>query len=108
MSEPMKHPGDVLMEKWLQPRGITQYRLAKQLHTETRRINEVIEGLRNITPEMALRLALFFENDPRYWLDLQLRYDLTVAVRKHGAKLKREIRPWSKVKPPDAPDADAT
>jgi len=107
MSEQMKHPGDVLMEKWLQPRGLTQYRVAKQLHVETRRINEVIEGLRNITPEMAVRLALFFENDPRYWLELQMRYDLTVAVRKHGAKLKREIRPWSKVKPADAPEPPA-
>ena len=104
MSDSLKHPGDHLLETWLKPRGLTQYRLAKQLHTETRRINEICDGLRNISPEMALRLAFFFENEPRYWLDLQINYDLAVAERKHGAKLKQEIRSWSKLEPAE-PDA---
>lgn len=97
MSETLTHPGAVLLERWLKPNDLTQYRLAKQLHTETRRINEVVDGLRNISPELALRLALFFENEPDYWLELQLRYDVAVARKKHLERLRKEIRPLSKV-----------
>ena len=97
MSETPSHPGTVLLERWLKPNDLTQYRLAKQLHTETRRINEVVDGLRNISPELALRLSLFFENEPGYWLELQLRYDVAVARKKHLERLRREIRPLSKL-----------
>ena len=98
MSDLPKHPGLVLLDEWLKPREITQYKLAKLLHTETRRVNEICEGIRNIGPEMALRLSIFFENEPRFWLDLQANYDLEVARRKVGERLAEEIHPWSVVK----------
>jgi antitoxin HigA-1 len=70
------HPGEILREEFLQPLGITQYRLAKDISVPPRRINEIVHGLRNITADTALRLARYFSTSERFWLNLQSRYDL--------------------------------
>jgi len=70
------HPGEILLEEWLQPLGISQYRLAKEISVPPRRINEIVHGNRAITADTALRLALYFRASERFWLNLQARYDL--------------------------------
>jgi len=70
------HPGEILMEEFLRPLGITQYRLAKDIFVPPRRINEIIHGKRAITADTALRLSRYFGTSERFWLNLQSRYDL--------------------------------
>jgi addiction module HigA family antidote len=73
------HPGEMLLEEFLRPMGITQRQLADALHVPYQRINEIINGRRGITPATALRLAKFFEVSPDFWMNLQLRWDLYQA-----------------------------
>jgi addiction module HigA family antidote len=73
------HPGEILLEEFLAPMGITQYRLAKDIGVPARRINEIVLGKRAITPDTALRLSRYFSLSERFWLNLQARYDLEVA-----------------------------
>lgn len=73
------HPGEILMEEWLKPMGLSQYALAKAIAVPPRRINEIVKGMRSITADTALRLAAFFGTDAQSWLNLQTDYDLTVA-----------------------------
>jgi len=72
------HPGEILKEEFLEPLGISQYRLAKDISVPPRRINEIVHGKRSITADTALRLARFFGTTERFWLNLQVRYDLEV------------------------------
>ena len=67
------HPGEILLEEFLKPLGISQYRLAKDTSVPPRRINEIVHGLRSITADTALRLARYFGNSERFWLNLQAR-----------------------------------
>lgn len=76
---PPIHPGEILMEEFLEPMGISQYRLAKNISVAPRRINEIIHGKRSITADTALRLGRFFGMSPQFWLNLQTRYDLEVT-----------------------------
>ncbi len=76
------HPGEVLMEEFLKPMGISQNRLALQIRVPARRINEIVLGKRGITADTALRLAFFFGNSAKFWLGLQTDYDLDVAEDK--------------------------
>jgi addiction module HigA family antidote len=76
---PPTHPGEILMEEFLEPMGISQYRLAKDISVPPRRINEIVHGKRSITADTALRLGRFFGMSPQFWLNLQTRYDLEVA-----------------------------
>ncbi|MDY6952106.1 MAG: HigA family addiction module antitoxin [Thermodesulfobacteriota bacterium] len=76
---PPIHPGDILMEEFLQPMAISQYRLAKDISVPPRRINEIVHGKRSITADTALRLGRFFGMSPQFWLNLQTRYDLEVT-----------------------------
>ena len=76
---PPIHPGDILIEEFLEPMGISQYRLAKDISVPPRRINEIVHGKRAITADTALRLGRFFGMSPQCWLNLQTRYDLEVA-----------------------------
>jgi len=69
------HPGRILLEDYLAPRGISVFRLAKEIRVSPRRIYEIVQGQRPITPELALRLAHYFGISKRFWLDLQVRYD---------------------------------
>lgn len=78
------HPGEVLMEEYLNPLGITQHRLAVSIHVPPRRINEIVHGKRRITAGTALRLTRFFGTSDLFWLNLQARYDLEVESAQHG------------------------
>ena len=88
---PPIHPGEILLEEFLVPMGISQYRLAKDVGVPPRRINEVVRGQRSITADTALRLARYFRTTERFWLNLQTRYDLELVKDRLGDRLDREI-----------------
>jgi addiction module HigA family antidote len=85
------HPGEVLMEDFLKPLALSQYRLAKGIKVPPRRINEVVQGKRSITAGTALRLARFFGTSEQFWLNLQTRYDLERERDRLGDRLTREV-----------------
>jgi addiction module HigA family antidote len=89
------HPGEILLEEFLVPLGVSQYRLAKNISVPPRRINEIVRGQRSITADTALRLARFFQTTERFWLNLQTRYDLEVEKNRLGDRLDREIRAFA-------------
>jgi antitoxin HigA-1 len=72
---PLSHPGNILLEDWLKPMGISQYALAKAINVPPRRINEIVKGMRGITADMALRLGAFFGVQAQSWVNLQSHYD---------------------------------
>jgi addiction module HigA family antidote len=86
------HPGEVLWEDFLQPLGLTQYRLAKSLSVPPRRINEIVHGKRAVTADTALRLARFFGTSERFWLNLQTGFELEVERDRLRHRLSREVR----------------
>jgi addiction module HigA family antidote len=86
------HPGEILMEEFLKPLGITQYKLAKDIHVPARRINEIVHGKRSITADTALRLSRYFNLSERFWLNLQARYDLEVEKDKLNDRIKTEVK----------------
>ena len=86
------HPGEMLLEEFLKPMGISQRELADRIHVPYQRVNELINKRRGITPSTALRLARVFENSPSFWMNLQLRWDLFRAHQTEAAELQR-IRP---------------
>jgi addiction module HigA family antidote len=86
------HPGEVLAEDFLDPMGITQYRLAKDVSVPPRRINEIVHGKRGITADTALRLARYFGISAEFWLNLQNHYDLEVARDRKGEELARQVK----------------
>jgi antitoxin HigA-1 len=88
---PPVHPGEVLLEEFLTPLGLTQYRLAKNLSVPARRINEIVHGTRAVTADTALRLARFFGTSERFWLNLQAAYDLDVERDRLGTRLAKEV-----------------
>ncbi|HZK48838.1 MAG TPA: HigA family addiction module antitoxin [Thermoleophilia bacterium] len=85
------HPGVILLEEFLEPLGISQYRLAKSISVPPRRINEIVHGKRSITADTALRLAKFFGDTERFWLNLQVRYDLEVEKGRLSGVLERDV-----------------
>jgi len=87
------HPGEILLEEFLEPLGISQYRVAKDISVPPRRINEIVHGIRAITADTALRLARYFGTSERFWLNLQTRYDLEVEKDRLGSRLKSEVLP---------------
>jgi len=93
---PPIHPGEILREEFLEPMGISQYRLAKSLAVPPRRINEIVLGKRRVTAETALRLARYFGTTPQFWLGLQVDYDLDVAADEIGERLNREVHVHAK------------
>jgi len=88
---PPIHPGEILMEEFLAPMGISQYRLAKDISVPPRRINEIVHGKRSITADTALRLGCFFGMSPQFWLNLQTRHDLEVTEDLLEGRLDDEI-----------------
>ena len=86
------HPGDVLLEEFLKPMGLSQNRLALDIGVHPRRINEIVLGKRSITANTALRLARYFATTPQFWLGLQGDYDLDLAMDEMGDRLQREVR----------------
>jgi antitoxin HigA-1 len=89
--QPPIHPGEILLEEFLEPMGISQYRLAKSISVPPRRINEIVHGTRSITADTALRLSRFFGTSERFWLNLQVRYDLEIEKDRLGDDLDREV-----------------
>ena len=81
------HPGEVLLEEFLMPMGISQYRLAQAIGVPPRRINEIVHGKRSISPDTALRLARAFGTSDRFWMNLQTRYELDRELQAHRAEL---------------------
>ncbi|MBW2099959.1 MAG: HigA family addiction module antidote protein [Deltaproteobacteria bacterium] len=88
---PPIHPGEILMEEFLEPMEISQYRLAKDISVSPRRINEIVHGKRSITADTALRLGRFFGMSPQFWLNLQTRYDLEVTEDLLEDRLDEEV-----------------
>lgn len=86
------HPGEILLEEFLQPMGLSQNKVALAIGVPARRINEIVHGKRAITADTALRLGRYFGNAPRFWLGLQMDYDLDVAEDTLGERLDREVR----------------
>ncbi|MAT58064.1 MAG: addiction module antidote protein, HigA family [Ignavibacteriae bacterium] len=90
------HPGEILLEEFLNPMEISQYRLAKDINVPPRRINEIVLGKRAITADTALRLSEYFDLSEKFWLNLQMKYNLEVAKDKLKEKLKREVKKFQK------------
>ena len=85
------HPGEILLEDFLEPMGISQYRLAQDISVPPRRINEIVHGLRRISADTALRLARYFGTTERFWLNLQSRFDLEEQKDLLGNRLAKEV-----------------
>lgn len=90
---PYPHPGEILLEEFLKPMGITQYRLAKEIGVPQRRIGEIVSGTRSITPNTGLRLSRFFGMSENFWTGLQLDHDAAKA-KDLLAKTLDKIKPW--------------
>lgn len=91
------HPGEILLEEFLSPLGMSQYRLAKSLKVPPRRINEIVHGRRAVSADTALRLARFFGTSDRFWLNLQAAYDVDVERDRHADRIRREVPVFSEV-----------
>jgi addiction module HigA family antidote len=89
------HPGEILMEEFLKPMNISQYRLAKDISVPARRINEIVHGLRAITPNTALRLSRYFGLSERFWMNMQTRYDLEVEKDRLQDRLDQEVHVYA-------------
>jgi addiction module HigA family antidote len=89
---PPIHPGEILLEDFLEPMGISQYKLAKDISVPPRRINEIVQGKRSVSADTALRLSRYFGLSERFWLNLQSRYDLEVEKDKLDVRLEKEVR----------------
>jgi len=89
---PPIHPGEILLEQFLKPLGLSQYRLAKDINVPPRRVNEIVLGKRAITPDTALRLSRYFGLTDRFWMNLQTRYDIEVEKDRLADRLEREVR----------------
>jgi antitoxin HigA-1 len=97
MSErlPNIHPGEVLLEEFLKPLGISQNKLARETKVPPRRVNEIVLGKRSITPDTALRLARYFGTSAKLWLGLQMDFDLEEARLRLAAVIDREVLPMA-------------
>ena len=85
------HPGEILMKEFLEPIGITQYRLAKDISVVPRRINEIVHGKRSISADTALRLSRYFGTSEKFWMNLQTGYDLEVEKGRLRGRLVKEV-----------------
>jgi antitoxin HigA-1 len=92
---PSIHPGEVLLADVLEPFGLSQYRLARDLSVSPRRVNEIAHGTRAISADTALRLGRYFGTSPQFWLNLQSRYDPEVEQDRRGARLRSEVRVYA-------------
>lgn len=89
---PPIHPGEVLLEDFMKPLGLSQYRVAQDIGVPPLRISQIVNGKRAITADTAMRLARYFGTSPDVWLRLQARYDLEVAAREYGDRIVREVK----------------
>ena len=86
------HPGEILLEEFLNPMEISQYRLAKDINVPPRRINEIVLGKRSITTDTALRLSEYFGLSERFWLNLQMKYNLETEKDKLKGRIRKEVK----------------
>ena len=86
------HPGEVLLEDFMKPLGLSQYRLAKDIGVTSIRISQILKGQRSITVDTAMRLAQYFGTSAAVWLRLQVRYDLEVSEQVLGERIRREVK----------------
>ena len=86
------HPGEILLEDFMKPMEISARKLAADIDVPPSRISELVNGIRPITPDTALRLGLYFNMEPRFWLNLQTEYDMRVATRELKARIAPRIR----------------
>jgi len=93
---PPIHPGEILLEEFLKPLGMSMNRLAEALRVPANRITQIVEGRRNVTGETALRLARYFGTSPEFWLGMQKDYDLQVARDQFEAEVERQVQPRDK------------
>lgn len=91
---PPIHPGEILLTEFLEPMGISQYRLAKDIGVTPRRVNEIVLGRRAITADTALRLGRFFNMEAQFWLNLQTHYDMEMAMETLEDRLDKEVHPF--------------
>ncbi len=91
------HPGEILMEEFLKPMGLSQNMLANDIGVPPRRINEIIHGKRRITADTALRLAHYFKMSPQFWLGLQMDYDLDLEEDRLSSRLDKEVNIYEEV-----------
>ncbi len=87
------HPGEILLEEFMKPMGITARKLSADIDVSPSRISDIVHGVRPITADTALRLGLFFRMEPRFWLNLQSEYDMRTATRNLKDKIAPRIRP---------------
>ncbi|MCJ7513305.1 MAG: HigA family addiction module antitoxin [Anaerolineales bacterium] len=90
------HPGEILLEEFLEPMQISQYRLSKDIGVPPRRINEIVHGKRAISPDTALRLARYFGMSDTFWSNLQSHYDLEIERDRLGNRLEKEVRVYAR------------
>ena len=93
---PPIHPGEILLSEFLEPLGVSQYRLAKDIGVTPRRINEIVHGRRSVTADTALRLGRYFNMEAQFWLNLQSHYDMEVALESLEGRLEKEVQPLSR------------
>lgn len=89
------HPGEILLEEFLKPMGISQYRVAKDINVSPRRINEIVHGKRSISADTALRLSRYFGLSERFWMNLQSRYDLELEKDRLAGRLEDEVKVYA-------------
>ena len=92
---PAPHPGEILLEEFMKPLGVSQYRLSKDIHVSPMRINEIIHGKRSITADTAFRLGIYLKMTPQFWLGLQNHYDLAKIEDKLENKLYLQVKPYA-------------
>lgn len=86
------HPGEILLEEFLKPFAISQYRLARDISVPPRRINEIVHGKRAVSADTALRLARYFGTSEQFWMNLQAQYDLETEKERLADRLAREVQ----------------
>ena len=86
------HPGEILLEDFMKPLGLSQYRVAQDIGVPSLRINQIVHGKRGVSADTAMRLARYFSTSAEVWMRLQARYDLEVAERKLSQKIVREVK----------------
>ncbi len=91
------HPGEILLEEFMKPMGISARRIAADIDVAPSRISELVNGVRPITTDTALRLGLYFDMEPRFWINLQTEYDMRMALRELKSKIAPRIRVYNPI-----------
>lgn len=87
------HPGEILLEEFMKPMGISQYKLAKNLHVSPMRISEIIHGKRSVTADTAIRLSRYFKMEAKFWMNLQASYDIEKTLLESGDEIYQKVKP---------------